>query len=349
MEEEAIRGSSSEDRKGEVRKKNCGEPNTCEDTGTGYFDLAVGQKFYSKKALERTLKILTVLQKFDFIVKESRPNLYVVQCWVPGSGVVPVHVAEALNLRYGLKVDYWKGHRTLKRARELVRGSYENGYAELPAYLYRIRRSNPGTMTRLKVDENDRFKSVFIAFDTENDDSWDWFFTQLSCVIPDDEGIVIISDRHKSIGKAVDINYPLANRGICTYHLHKNIMLRFRGSETFGLVKKAATAYRLSDFNVLLGQIEEMNPKLYAYLQRADVSKWSRVHFPGDRYNITTTNIAESLNKVLRPARSFPIVQLLDEIRSMLTRWFARCRVEAAQMSTVLTKGVEKLLQFWVL
>ncbi|XP_010513254.1 PREDICTED: uncharacterized protein LOC104789220 [Camelina sativa] len=338
------------------------------------------------------------------VKEESRPNLYVVQCWVSGckwrmrastiASVVPVHVAEALNLRYGLKVDYWKGHRTLKRARELVRGSYENGYAELPAYLYRIRRSNPGTMTRLKVDENDRFKSVFIAFgasidgfkfmrkvivvdgtflkgkylgtlllaktqdgnynifplafaivDTENDESWDWFFTQLSCVIPDDEGIVIISDSHKSIGKAVDINYPLANRGICTYHLHKNIMLRFRGSETFGLVKKAATAYRLSDFNVLLGQIEEMNPELYAYLQRADVSKWSRVHFPGDRYNITTTNIAESLNKVLRPARSFPIAQLLDEIRSMLTRWFARRRVEAAQMSTVLTNGVEKLLQ----
>ncbi|XP_010506939.1 PREDICTED: uncharacterized protein LOC104783488 [Camelina sativa] len=243
------------------------------------------------------------------------------------ASVVPVHVAEALNLRYGLKVDYWKGHRKLKRARELVRGSYENGYAELPGYLYRIRRSNPGTMTRLKVDENDRFKSVFISFGASIDGFK--FMRKVivvdgtflngkylgTCVIPDDDGIVIISDIHKSIGKAVDRIYPLANRGICTYHLHKNIMLRFRGSETFRLVKQAVTAYRLADFNVLVRQIEEMNLELYAYLQRADVSKWSRVHFPGDRYNITTTNIAESLNKVLRPARQFPIVQLLDEER----------------------------------
>lgn len=274
-----------------------------------------------------------------------------------------------------------------------MRGTSENGYEDLPSYLYLIRKANPGTLTRLAIDEEDRFKFVFIAFgasihgfqfmrkvvvvdgtflkgpylgtlllattqdgnfnifplayavvDTENDVSWEWFFRQLSCVIPDDESLSIISDRHKSIGKAIGRVYPRATRGVCTYHLHKNILLKFRGSETYGLVKKAASAYRLVDFNVYFNQIKDTNPDLHSYLVRADVRLWSRVHFPGDRYNFTTSNIAESLNKVLTGARKYPIVMLLDEVRLMLTRWYAKRRKEAMLMTTTLTKGLEKHL-----
>lgn len=312
--------------------------------------------------------------------------------------------SQARNLTYGnwlisvhlkyLEVDYWKARRTLREAMKLVRGTPENGYAELPEYLYRIRRANPGTFTRLEVDDLDRFKYVFVAFgasihgfrfmrkvvvvdgtflkgqykgtllmattqdgnfnifplafavvDTENDASWEWFFRQLSYIFPDDEGLAIISDRHKSIGKAIRTVYPLSSRGVCTYHLHKNILLKFRGRETFRLVKRAAAAYRIADFNVVYEQIQRLNPQLHSYLERADVRMWSRAHFPGDRYNFTTSNIAESINKVLNPARSFPIVELLDNVRFMLTRWFATRRKQAAGMCTVLTNGVENLLE----
>ena len=41
------------------------------------------------------------------------------------------------------------------------------------------------------------FPIAFVIVDTENDESWKWFFRQLSCVIPDDERLAIISDRHK--------------------------------------------------------------------------------------------------------------------------------------------------------
>ncbi|XP_019089167.1 PREDICTED: uncharacterized protein LOC104733708 [Camelina sativa] len=413
-------------------------------------DIAVGDKFDSKETLVARLRVLSVLDKYDYNVRYSTPVLLIVECWVKGckwrirastmgdspvfhirrycrehtcsvterygrsrnakppilgqlykdyvggvgSSVVPNLVGDGLNLRYGVQLGYWKAHRTLIKAREYVRGTPESGYAELPAYLYRLRSSNPGTLTRLVVDAEDRFKYVFIAIagcikgfrymrkvvvvdgtflkgefkgtlliattqdgnfnifplayavvDTENDVSWEWFFTQLSSVIPDDEELALISDRHKSIGKAIAKVYPLASRGICTYHLHKNIILRFSGSETFRLVKKAAAAYRVVDFEEIFQQIQEANPQLHAYLVRADVTKWSRAHFPGDRYNFTTSNIAESLNKVLNPARAYPIVELLEAVRNMLTRWFATRRKQAAAMPTLLTKGVENLLQ----
>lgn len=291
-------------------------------------------------------------------------------------------------------MEYWKAYRTLKHARDLVRGTPESGYEQLPAYLHMIRRANPGTLTRLKLDENQRFKYLFLAFgaslngfifmrkvlvvdgtflrgkykgtlltattqdgnfqifpiafavvDTENDESWEWFFRTLSSVIPDDVSLAIISDRHKSIGKAIRTVYPMASRGICTYHLYKNILLRFRGKDAFGLVKKAANAFRLIDFEATFSQIEALNPALHSYLVTADVRLWTRVHFPGDRYNITTSNIAESINKVLSHARSLPIVHLLDSIRLMMTRWFSARRTDALKMKTPLTRGVEKILE----
>ncbi|XP_019099752.1 PREDICTED: uncharacterized protein LOC104784195 [Camelina sativa] len=311
-----------------------------------------------------------------------------------GPKVLPMHVAEALNKRFQIKMDYWKAYRTLRHARELVRGSPESGYEQLPTYLYMIKRANPGTFTQLDVDEAQRFKYCFLAFgasiqgfpflrkvvvvdgtflqgkylgtlltataqdgnfqifpiafavvDTENDESWEWFFKQLSCVIPDDESLSIISDRHKSIGKAIKKVYPKSSRGICTYHMYKNILVRFKGRAEFALVKKAANAFRLIDFQTTFDQIEAMNPALHEYLVRADVRMWTRVHFPGDRYNLLTSNIAESMNKVMSHARSFPIVQLLEEIRSMMTRWFSDRRTDALKMTTDLTRGVEKILQ----
>ncbi|CAA7016063.1 unnamed protein product [Microthlaspi erraticum] len=395
-------------------------------------NLVVGQQYESKHELETRLKILSVLHQFDFKVDRSATDLFTVNCWVEGcswrvratpvgksekftvrvyidkhtcsvtersararqatpdilallyvnsvggvdSKVLPKHVAEALNMRFGIK-----------------RFS-ESGYSELPTYLHQIRQANPGTFTRLEVDEFQRFKYLFLAFgasingfpflrkvvvvdgtflkgkykgtlliasaqdgnfqifpiafavvDTENDDSWEWFFQQLSNVIQDDEGLALISDRHQSIGNAIKKVYPKASRGVCTYHLYKNILQRFRGRDAFRLVKKAANAFKISDFDATFDEIGVLNPALHRYLVKADVRKWARVHFPGDRYNLTTTNIAESINKALSDARSLPIVRVLDAVRSMMTRWFADRRMDAGSMKTTLTRGVEKLLE----
>lgn len=291
-------------------------------------------------------------------------------------------------------MDYWKSYRTLRHARLLDQGTPERSFEELPSYLYMIRQANPGTVAKLQIDENARFKYVFLSFgasvagfefmrkvivvdgtflhgsykgtlltalaqdgnfqifpiafgvvDTENDESWRWFFTQLKVVIPDDPDLAIISDRHKSIGKAIGEVYPSASRGICTYHLYKNILVKFKRKHMFRLVKNAARCFRLSDFNAAFNEIAEVHPELHGYLQRANVKLWARVHFPGNRYNLMTSNIAESMNNALSGARSLPIVRLLEAIRLMMTRWFAERREDANSQHTTLSRGVEKLLQ----
>ncbi|XP_023640345.1 uncharacterized protein LOC111831066 [Capsella rubella] len=273
-----------------------------------------------------------------------------------GPLVKPKSVGIIISKHFGIKMDYWKSYKTLRFARQIDMGTPEGSFGELLSYLYTIRRANPGTITRLQIDESDRFKYVFIAFgaivagfaymrkvvvvdctflhgsykgtlltalaqdgnfqifpiafavvDTENDDSWRWFFTQLKVAIPDERNLAIISDRHKSIGKAIGEVYPLASRGICTYHLYKNILVKFKGKHLFPLVKKAARCFRMADFTEAFNEIEALHPELHGYLERAGVQMWARVHFPGERYNLMTSNIAESMNKALSNCRSLPI------------------------------------------
>ena len=60
--------------------------------------------------------------------------------------------------------------------------------------------------------------------------------------------------------------YLLASRGICTYHLYKKILVKFKGKHMFTLVKKAARCFRLPDFSDAFNEIEERDPDLHGDL-----------------------------------------------------------------------------------
>ena len=63
------------------------------------------------------------------------------------------------------RISYWKARKAREKAQELIRGSPEENYALLPAYCHVLTQVNPGTYTKLVIDEEtDRFKSIFIAY-----------------------------------------------------------------------------------------------------------------------------------------------------------------------------------------
>ncbi|XP_022562547.1 uncharacterized protein LOC111208095 [Brassica napus] len=263
-------------------------------------DLAVGKRNESKDDLERRLKLLTVREIDEGTPEcgfESLPSyIYMIRRANP-STVTRLQIDELgrfmyVFLAFGASVNEF----LFMRKVVVVDGTFLNGKYK-------------GTLlTALAQDGNFQiFPIAFAVVDTENDDSWHWFFTQLKLLIPDDEGLAIISDRHNSIGKAIRNVYPLAARGICTYHLYMNILGRYKGKDVFRLVKKAARCFWMSDFTAIFEEIQAVNPALHGYLQRADVRLWTRVHFPGER-------------------------------------WFAERREDARSQPTTLTRGVEKLL-----
>ncbi|XP_056847328.1 uncharacterized protein LOC130498017 [Raphanus sativus] len=183
---------------------------------------------------------------------------------------------------------------------------------------------------------------AFGVVDSENDRSWQWFLTQLKVFIADNLHLAFISDRHGSIVKALEKVYPSARHGICIHHLLNNVVTHYHGKGLVGLVSKASKSYRVADFEKTFANVCNISPAIGKYLRDADVQKWARCQFPGYRYDLRTTNPAESINSALRSPREFPIIPLLDSIRKMLTRWFYKRKKLISRHNHPLTKDVEK-------
>ncbi|CAA7056366.1 unnamed protein product [Microthlaspi erraticum] len=233
-------------------------------------------------------------------------------------GIVPRQIADSMRIMFGLNLTYTTSYRALKFAQVFVRGTPEDGYANLPSYLRRLKQANPGTITHLLCDEEDRFKYCFVALaastagfqylkrvivvdgthltgkyggtllvacgqdanfqvfplaygvvDAETNESWGWFFDKLqTCFSP--HPMVIVSDRALSIENACVNVLPWVTRGICYYHLQQNIIKTYGGKELMYLVKGAAYAHTLAEYNRCMDSLRAAHPDLAAYMELAD-------------------------------------------------------------------------------
>ncbi|XP_024013383.1 uncharacterized protein LOC112087744 [Eutrema salsugineum] len=256
-------------------------------------------------------------------------------------GPIPREIMEFMRSEYGCEISYQHAWDAREYAVSVARGIPEKGYGKIPKYLHMLKQANPGTHTHFETDSDNRFKYLFIAFgqsirgfyramrkvivvdaldgdsslypiafgvvDSENDRSWEWFFRQLLVVIADGQGVAF-----------------------CTKGL-------------VGLIAKASKEYRVSEFERRFNDIRNISPLVAKYLMEAGVEKWARCKFSGFRYDIRTTNPAESMNSVLLAPREFPVIPLLDSIREMLTKWRIEkgksLRVHPVSLNRFLVRG----------
>ncbi|CAA7040434.1 unnamed protein product [Microthlaspi erraticum] len=189
------------------------------------------------------------------------------------------------------------------------------------------------------------FPLAFAVVDSENDSSWEWYLRKLSAFIGDSVDLVFISDRHASILSAISKVFPLANHGACTVHLWRNVKSHFKSKRLANLMSAAARAFTVSEFNKAFLHIQRLNPGCAAYLLDIGFQHWTRVHFPGKRFNIMDSNIAESWNAVLKEAREFPLICMLEYIRTSVMNWFAIRRAKSNLHQGTLTPNVRKIIE----
>ncbi|KAL5537977.1 hypothetical protein UlMin_045921 [Ulmus minor] len=283
-------------------------------------------------------------------------------------GPGPKGVQTFARRKVGAQISYYKAWSGRKHAHTLIRGSPEQSFHILPSYFHMLEKLNPGTVTRIEVDGESRFKYLFLAFgvairgfrymrkvvgidgtflkgqyrgillvataqdgngqcyplawgivDSENEDAWTWFLTQLKEVIGDTDELALISDRAPSIKKAISTVFEKAHHGACAWHVAQNIKNNFKCVDIMGSYWSAVNAYRCENFVGYMTEISHRYPRVAKYLENeVGFEKWSRCHYPGLRYNITTTNMVESLNSMLVNARVFPYVALLDVIQEKI-------------------------------
>ncbi|KAH0743957.1 hypothetical protein KY290_031950 [Solanum tuberosum] len=117
--------------------------------------------------------------------------------------------------------------------------------------------------------ENRVYPIALCVVDKKNDASWTFFFEKLKEIVVDESDLCFISDRHKSIANGIVNVYNHAHHRYCMRYLEfKN---------------KCPAAAVVLEHDI-------------------GFEKWSRTHFPGNRYDVMTTNIAESLNVMERHA-----------------------------------------------
>lgn len=153
-----------------------------------------------------------------------------------------------------------------------------------------------------------QYPVAWVVVDSENDVSWTWFFQKLRPKIQNEEDLAILSDRNRSIINAVSAVYPKAKHGHCRWHLTKNVSPHHGDrpkAELSVLFSKVANAYTMESFNTKYEQLREQFPKAVQYLETTNIKRhqWARSHFEAERYNIMTTNGAESINNAILEER----------------------------------------------
>ena len=201
-------------------------------------------------------------------------------------------------------------------------------------------------LTATTMDGNSKiFPLAFSIVDSENDASWKWFFEQLKLSVGDQEGLVIISDRHISIPKGVLDVFPTVQYCVCVEHLLKSVKLSFKDSLIEKLFRQCAYSYTIDDFELYMRWMESIYPSIRGYLMKVGFERWSRAYSRKRRYQIMTTNICESLNSKLKIDRDLPVASLLETIREFLQRWFYERRKAASCLKSVLSSWAEGLIR----
>ncbi|KAL5542974.1 hypothetical protein UlMin_010684 [Ulmus minor] len=212
--------------------------------------------------------------------------------------------------------------------------------------LLRVRNGRVLFMACAKDGNNEIFPLGFGIGDSENDASWEWFFRMLKEAIGDRDDLAIISDLNNSISSAVATVYPNAYHGLCMQHLKHTLKAKFKKIFLDDLFCSAAKAYRVCDFNYFMLEMEKLEPSIPTYIRELDPEKWACAFFPRCRYNIMTTDIADSLKAILEKAREYPVATLMEQLCCMIQRWFwDRKNIDAATLSPVTSWAENELKQ----
>ncbi|KAH0698992.1 hypothetical protein KY284_013207 [Solanum tuberosum] len=166
--------------------------------------------------------------------------------------------------------------------------------------------------------------------------------------VDDTDELCIISDRHLSIRKMVSTIYPTSHYGCCMRHLGENIRNNFHNSKVVTHFYKAAKAYNRCEFNDHFNQIRDLVPKAAETLERIEFHTWSTTFCPGNRYNIITSNIAESVNSMFDVEREYPSVALFDEIKRRFVLLFHQRRMELVNSANKFVPSIEKDISKYV-
>ncbi|CAF1954278.1 unnamed protein product [Brassica napus] len=124
----------------------------------------------------------------------------------------------------------------------------------------------------------------------------------------------------------------------------RNVNDKFKGLQQKAMVGRAGDAFRVLEFKEIMELIKLTDWRCWDYLEKIEKKLWTRSHFEGERFNVMTSNAAESLNNALLPARDSPIMALFEFICRKLCTWYVSRRTEISKMKGNVPDNIPKIL-----
>ncbi|KAL4028044.1 hypothetical protein IC575_011236 [Cucumis melo] len=285
-----------------------------------------------------------------------------------------------MRQEYGINMSYENAWRARENAYERVRGYPEESYNLLRRYGEALKFTNPGTIFHMELKDDRFFKYLFMVVGAcvrgflncirpvivmdetflknkyrgqlivavcldETDDSIQWFLEKLKGAIGEVPNLGFVTDRKTCFAKCISSVFPSAFHGLCVQHLSQNLHDKYKNDTVATLFYNASRTYRESTFVEAWRHLFAFPNGSGKYLNDVGIARWSRVHCPGRRYNMMTTNIAESMNSILKEPKDLPIASFLENFRALLQRWFWERREEGITVTSTLTKWAELVIQ----
>ena len=179
------------------------------------------------------------------------------------------------------------------------------------------------------VDANGQiFPLAFAIVYQEDYDNWSWFLACIRRFVTDRQGLCVISDRHRGILKALrdkdgGWNEPHAYHRYCIRHHASNINTKFKDKQLKKAFLRAAKTHDEYEWEQEMLTIGELNENAKTELEAIPYAKWCLLHDGGKRYGITTSNLCEIFNGVLKSVRFLPIQTLVKATFTRLVMYFA--------------------------
>lgn len=157
---------------------------------------------------------------------------------------------------------------------------------------------------------------AFAIVDEETNESWFWFLQQFRAHVRDstknDGELCVISDRHKGIINTMKNMDDWYHR-YCLRHVRSNFMAKFKNHQLKRLCWTIGCTTQYRKYVWAIQKVKEIDEAAWAYLHKINTTKWTiyadKAH---RRWGNLTTNIAESLNNVMRGARMLPIKACIE-------------------------------------
>ncbi|KAM3324374.1 hypothetical protein P3S67_005525 [Capsicum chacoense] len=161
--------------------------------------------------------------------------------------------------------------------------------------------------------ENHIYPITFCAVDKENDASWTFLFEKLKSIVVDGPDLCFIFDRHKSIANGIAKAYNHAHQGYCMRNLGKNLWVNHHCGEHLYLFYNATKAYSPKEFSDYFVEFKNYCPEAAFFLEHElGFEKLSRAYFPGNKFDMMTTNIVEYVNAMLIDERKYPMASIFN-------------------------------------